>query len=146
MNKYYKLTNLLLLIALVFGSFFVWKEKTNSPTPALKIVTAEGNAEQLKAMEFYGYLSNNEVYGNDETFHVKENQANYLAEQPILKRLDNTLDSLSNELIEEHRSFMRGKYPSSKNFLSTDDFIVYVAKTTDSYWKEIGRASCRERV
>ncbi len=104
--------------------------------PALKVVTAEGNAEYLKAFEFYGYLSNSEVYGNDESFHVKENQINYLAEEPILKRLDNSLDPLSNQLIEKYRSFMRGKYPSSKNFLSTDNFIIYVAKTTDSYWKE----------
>ena len=136
MNKYYKLTNLLLLIALVFGSFFVWKDKTSSLTPALKIVTAEGNAEHLKDFEFYGYLSNNEVYGNDESFHIKENQTNYLAELPLSKRLDNSLDPLTNELIEDYRSFMRGKYPSSKNFLSTDDFIIYVAQTTDSYWKE----------
>lgn len=140
MNKHYKLTNLLVLITLVFGSFFVWKKQTAPSNPELKVVTTAGNAEELKAIEFYGYVSSTEGYGENSSFLFKNNKPYYADDQPLRESLDSPIHLLSiHDLINDYRSFMRGKVPSVDRFISTDEWLIYTAMADEVHWKNNSR-------
>lgn len=136
MNKYSKLTNLSILIALLFTSFFLWKAQAVSPNPKVNIVTIEGNAEYLKPIELYGDISNNQVYGNHPILTLRDNKIEYLEDQPITKQIDGSLNASIDRLITDYRSFMRGKTRQANRYITTDDWVVYTALATDIYWQD----------
>ncbi len=136
MKKYNKLTTLVLLIALVFTSFFIWEAQAAPPNPKVNIVTIEGNAEHLKPVELYASISNNLAYGNHPVFQLEKNEVNYEDDRPFLQQVDGHLNSFIDRLITDHRSFMRGKTRRPEHYIMTDDWIVYTAMATEVYWQD----------
>lgn len=135
MKKYNKLTTLLLLIVLVFTSFFIWKAQAASPNPKVNIITIEGNAEHLKPVELYASVSDNQVYGNHPVFLLENNKVSYREDRPFLQQVDGHLNSVIDGLISEYRSFMRGKTRHADRYIVTDDWVVYTDMAANVYWQ-----------
>lgn len=136
MKKYNKLTSLILFIAFVFTSFFIWSAQAASPNPKINIVTVEGNAEHLKPVELYGSISNNLAYGELPIFHFENNQVTYVDDKPLIQKFDGHSSTIINDLIANYRSFMRGKTRQTNQYIMTDEWVVYTAVATDVYWQE----------
>lgn len=138
MNKYYKLSNLIILIILVFTSFFIWTARATSSAAEIKVVTTKGKAEHLKDVSFYGHSFNPNTYSssNSSSFQFQENNAEYLQDRSFIEQIDGYSEIFIDDLISNYRSFMRGKNPNANQYVLTDDWLVYNAMKSDVYWSE----------
>lgn len=133
MNKYYKLSNLLILITLIFASFFVWKAQAGSLNPDIKLVTMEGQAKHLKPVSFYGQTYQGD-YSNFSSFSFRENEVKYPEDKSLIEQIDGYHDLKIDHLVSNYRSFMRGKGPNPDQYVSNDQWLIHLAKNTDFYW------------
>lgn len=140
MNKYYKITNLLILIVLVFSSFFIWTANASTDNPEIKLVTNEGQAKYLEDINFYAYVHDRDYYSiSSDRFQFKNNNAEYFQEKSVIDQLDSKSQVLTDELISDNRSFMRGKSPNADQYILTDDWIVYTGLKNDVYWADYSK-------
>lgn len=137
MSKYYKLSNILIITFLVFTSFFIWTANASSDNPEIKLVTNEGQAKHLKDVNFYAFNHEGNYHSlSSSRFEFKENDAKYFDEKSIISQMDSKSQVLTDELISNYRSFMRGKSPNSDQYILSDDWIVYTGLKNDVYWAD----------
>jgi len=134
MNKYVKLTSLFLLIALTFIGFSIYKAQASSPYSQMKVVTTEGKPEYIEPVDFFGYVSHSQNFSNSSTIEFNDGAFSYLQEKPFLKRMDHSFDPKLNDLVDNHRSFMRGKSRRPEQYTETDQHLIYAGSKTDVDW------------
>lgn len=135
MKKYVKLTNLVLLIVLVFSGFGIMKVQSSSPRHELKITAEKGNRSALEPVEFYADVSDIDNYSTSSIFAFEKGEGKYIDDMQFPKKLDFNHSLLVDQLMTEYRSFMRGKGRQSNQYIVTDDWLVYTAKSNEVYWK-----------
>ena len=133
MNKYYKLSNLLILVSVIFASFFVWKAQAGALSPKIKLVTIEGQAEEFKDVNFYGQVYE-EGYMNSTSFSFKENKIEYSEDKSLMRQIDSYNNQEIDEYVSNYRSFMRGKNPNSNQYFSNDQWLIHAALRSDFHW------------
>ncbi len=134
MNKYIKLTSLLLLIIVTLTGFGLYQAQASSPYTELKIVTSEGKPEYVEPFHLFSFVSDSDTYGNSSAVEFKNGRSQYVQDQPFLKKMDFNYTPHINELIETHRSFMRGKSRRAEQYTETDQHIFYTGMESDVHW------------
>lgn len=134
MNKYIKLTSLLLLIIVTLTGFGIYQAQASSPYTELKIVTSEGKPKYVEPFHLFAFVSDSNNYSNSSAVEIKNGDSQYVKDLPFLKRMDFNYTPHINELIENHRSFMRGKSRRSEHYTETEEHIFYTGMESDVHW------------
>lgn len=134
MTKYIKLTSLLLLIVVTLTGFGLYQAQASSPYPELKIVTSDGKPENVMPVHLFGFVSDANNYGNSSVVEFKNGDSQYVRDLPFLKRMDTNYTPHINDLIENHRSFMRGKSRRAEHYTETEGHIFYTGMESDVHW------------
>lgn len=133
MSKYAKLIGITLFTIISFCIYGIAKTSAETTTN-LKIETTEGDDTYADSFNLSGY-----IYGESNTllptFHYTDGAFELKDESSFFEILDASIYLTADQLMEEHKSFMRGKSPYAQ-FKVEDEKVVYAASDTDQYWQE----------
>lgn len=136
MNKQAKLFGFIAFILISFIGFGVYQVNATSGQTEVKIASIEGDSSQLSSVEMIGDVYSSGYFANNNTFYHADEEIAYLNDLPFFKRSDFEFNSTANRLIDNHRSFMRGKSRQSNLFAETEDFVVYTGMKQDVDWSQ----------
>lgn len=134
MNKYIKLTSLLLLIVVTLTGFGIYQAQASSPYTELKIVTSEGKPKYAEPFHLFSFVADSNNYSNSSAVEFKDGDSQYVKDKPFFERLDTAFTPHINELIENHRAFMRGKSRRAEQYTETDTHVFYTGMESDVHW------------
>ncbi|SFC50462.1 hypothetical protein SAMN04488102_10885 [Alkalibacterium subtropicum] len=134
MSKYIKSISLLLFITASLTGFGLYKAQASSPHPELKIVTSEGKPEHIEPIQTLGFVSDSQMPTQSSTVKLENGDFSYFEDLPFLQRLDFSFDPKINDLINDHRSFMRGKSRLPEHYTETEQHIIYTGMESDLHW------------
>ncbi|WP_042220523.1 hypothetical protein [Oceanobacillus manasiensis] len=137
MKKYWKLLSITIVIVLSISTFYIQKAIANEKTLQLELDTISGDESEIEGVALTGWY-----YGNflHEGFAITgKKNIKYESDNSFVESLQGASNPKFDQLIEDHRSFMRGKYSDLSLFYEDEELLAYV--DVDSTW---GRQSSYE--
>lgn len=129
MKKYWKLLSITIIAVLAIGTFYIQKAIANENSLELSLDTVSGEVAELKGMEISGGYFDN--YWN-KRFTITEGELEFDNNDSFIGSLERFYQPKINQLIKDHRSFMRGKNSDLAGFYEDEQLLAYA--NVDSKW------------
>lgn len=129
MKKYWKLLSITIIAVLAIGTFYIQKAIANETSLELVLDTVSGEEAELKGVEISGgYFAN---YW-DKRFTITAGELEFDNNDSFIGSLERFYQPKINQLINDHRSFMRGKNSDLAGFYEDEQLLAYT--NVDSKW------------
>lgn len=130
MKRYWKIISLCIVMVIVIGSFYIQSSLATQEKVKIEFEKVSGNEDEVKNL----ILQANYAVGNlHQSLQVSVKETINLNNQSPLQKLTQINASpVIKELVENYRSFMRGKDLSANNFYEDENLLVY-ASIMESY-------------
>ncbi|GAA0371647.1 hypothetical protein GCM10008932_23690 [Alkalibacterium iburiense] len=136
MNKQSKLFGFLTFILLSFLGFGFYQTYAGDGRTDVAIITDEGDISHFDHVEFIGNVYSTSTYRNLNTFIHSSGHMRSLSDLSFLKQMDFEYNATANRVVENHRSFMRGKSRNSALLTETDEHLIYTGMAHDVDWTQ----------
>ncbi|MBT2698832.1 hypothetical protein J7E79_15645 [Bacillus sp. ISL-40] len=131
MKRYWKIISLCIVTVMVIGTFYIQSSLAANENAKIEFEKVSGKEDEVKNLIFYGDY----VVGNlNQSLQITSKETINLTNQSLIQELtkNNTVPVLK-KLIDQYRTFMRGKEFTPNNFYEDENLVVYASiKAKDS--------------
>src|SRR5690625_4527308 len=121
MKKYIKSLIIITVIVVSFGTYYITSAITFNNMPRIEIETVSGDESLVEDLILDGAYSVDELY---EPFQIEDLTTTYFRDLNTIEMFSGYFNPTYKRLVDEHRSFMRGKYVDRSNFYEDDEHLV----------------------
>lgn len=131
MSKYVKLLGTFIFALVPLGIYGI-SQASAHPDLDLEMVTIEGDSSYAGSFNAAGYV-HSDFPSFDPSFTYQNGSFTAAGNLSFLKSIDFSSNLIVNNLLVNHKSFLRGK-PLYGNFEELEDHIIYIGTEEDLYW------------
>ncbi|WP_428910862.1 hypothetical protein [Niallia sp. Krafla_26] len=125
MKRYWKLMMISLITVVVIGAYYTQASSAKKVGIGIEFEKVIGNEEELKDLIFYGDYAVGHMY---QPLQITTEETVNPYDRSFLEQLSPAIHSpIFNELIKEHKTFMRGKELVPNNFYEDENVLVYAS-------------------
>ncbi|TKC19033.1 hypothetical protein [Robertmurraya kyonggiensis] len=136
MKRYWKILLLSIITLVVIGSFYIQASLAAKNTVQLKLEKRSGNEEELKGLSIHGDYGSGNL--TQSFVHEADGETRILSGLSLIEEFTTSYTvPVIDKLIEEHRSFMRGKDLSPNYFFENESLVVYAGVKRDYKYNSI---------
>jgi hypothetical protein len=125
MKRYWKIISVCIVTVLVIGTFYIQSSLAAKENVNVKFEKVSGNEEEVKNVIFYGDYTVGNLF---QSLQMTNKETTNLNNQSLFQQLKRnyTLPVLK-KLIEQHRTFMRGKELMPNYFYENENLVAYAS-------------------
>ncbi|TQS70980.1 hypothetical protein DX933_16580 [Ornithinibacillus gellani] len=120
--RYWKLLVLTIVPVLIFSTFYIHNRIEASKLPEVVMKNQDGDRKEIADLQIEGYVENNENVSN---VLIRPDETIYFERMGYLKKLNLMFQPEVEQLVKEHRGFMRGKLERAELFYENADVLIY---------------------
>lgn len=138
MKKYWKAIFIAVFSIIVFSIYYVNVSSYSDTLPQFALQTIEGDEQLVEDVVVGGDLNLSTL--NLESFKIEEKGTAYFRDESFLNRLvGHYYPEYIDTLLQEHKSFMRGKEKYPEHFYESEELLVYASVGTNAFFGQSNR-------
>lgn len=131
MKKYWKLLAIIIVILAGIGTFYIHSAYSTNRLPTIEITDHSGNREVINSVQIEGSFTYDEFL-DGEAVTINEKGSRFYSQKNFFELT--TYRKEMEQLIQEHRSFMRGKTTWGGKFAENEQYLAYATIDYEMVW------------
>lgn len=134
MKRYWKITSLCIITAIVLGMFYI-QSSLAKETTKIEFEKVSGNQGEISNLVLY---ADYEEDGQYQALQISNKETISLTNRSLIQQLTtNSVRPILKKLVEEHKNFMRGKELAETNFYEDEYLLVYADIKRENSYKPV---------
>lgn len=133
MKRYWKIVTLCIVTVIVIGSFYIQSGMAADEGIQIEFEKVSGNEDEVKNINMYGSYENGSIY---KSLQISKSETISLENRSPLEHMISDFNTpVFEKLIEQHKSFMRGKDTMPNYFFEDEAILAYASIERDGYYE-----------
>ncbi|MEH7130326.1 hypothetical protein V7103_19215 [Neobacillus drentensis] len=125
MKRYWKIISVCIVTVMVIGTFYIQSSLAAKENVKIEFEKVSGNEDELKNVIFYGDYTVGNLF---QSLQMTNKETTNLNNQSLFQQLKrNYTVPVLKKLIEQHRTFMRGKELTPNYFYENENLVAYAS-------------------